>query len=284
MTAGQTEAEVLPGRGSSRAQAKARSTIRIFALALASACALPAYDFTSLKPEGYVSDFVHVIDTASKVEIERYCRDLEDRTGVQLAFVTLRSLENEPVSDVANLLYRTWGIGQKKSNEGALLLLSIDDRKSRLEVGYGLEPILTDLTTGVVLREMRPALRESHYGDAMIAATRVLGEKILAAKGLPAGVGRAIRTSRPRGADPAVPPQVWIFLAIIVLMFFLNSRRPGQYGHRRGGIFPIFFPPGFPGGGSSRQGGGFGGMSDSGGGFGGFGGGDSGGGGASSDW
>ncbi len=256
---------------------------RLLGLLLAAAFTAHAYDFKSLKPEGYVSDFARVIDTASKVEIERYCRDLEDRTGVQLAFVTIRSLENEPVSDVANLLYRTWGIGQKKSNEGALLLLSIQDRKSRLEVGYGLEPILTDLTTGVVLREMRPALRESHYGDAMIAATRVMGQKIQAAKGLPAGGAPAMRTSRARRAEPAVPSEVWIFLAIIVLMFFLNSRLPNQYGHRRGGIFPIFFPPGFPGG-SSRHGGGFGGMSDSGGGFGGFGGGDSGGGGSTSDW
>ncbi len=284
MTAGYTGSEVFLERNSSPAQAKACPTFRILSLVLGAACCLHAYDFKSLKPEGYVSDFAHVIDTASKVEIERYCRDLEDRTGVQLAFVTLRSLENEPVSDVANLLYRTWGIGQKKSNEGALLLLSIDDRKSRLEVGYGLEPILTDLSTSVILREMRPALRENHYGDAMIAATRVMGEKILAAKGLPAGGGRAIRTSRPRGTDPAVPTEVWIFLAIIVLMFFLNSRRSGQYGHRRGGILPIFFPPGFPGSGSSRHGGGFGGMSDSGGGFGGFGGGDSGGGGSSGDW
>src|SRR5262249_33170641 len=103
-------------------------------LRLASLLALAAlgraYDFSSLKPQGYVSDFAHVIDTASEVEIERYCRELEDRTGVQLAFVTIPSLENEPISDVANLLYRTWGIGQKKSNEGALLLLAIQDRKS----------------------------------------------------------------------------------------------------------------------------------------------------------
>ena len=182
MTAGQTEAEVLPGRGSSRAQAKACSTIGILSLALAAACALPAYDFTSLKPEGYVSDFAHVIDTASKVEIERYCRDLEDRTGVQLAFVTLRSLENEPVSDVANLLYRTWGIGQKKSNEGALLLLSIDDRKSRLEVGYGLEPILPDGYSGRVLTAMRPALKVDNYSEAVVSGISTVGQRIAEGK------------------------------------------------------------------------------------------------------
>jgi len=233
-----------------------------------------------------VSDFARVVDTASQVELERYSRELEDRTGVQLAFVTIRSLEGEPVADVANLLYRTWGIGQKKSNEGALLLLAVDDRRSRLEIGYGLEPILTDLSTGEILREMRPALRDNHYGDALIAAARSMGDRILAAKGISGGPA-PLRASRRRQAEPAIPPEIWIFLAIIVLMFFLNSRGGGgRYrggGGGSGGIFPIFFPPGFPGGGS-RHGGGFGGMSDSGGGFGGFGGGDSGGGGASGSW
>ena len=240
-----------------------------------------SYDFKSLEPQGYVSDFAGVIDTASKVEIERYCREFEDRTGVQLAFVTIASLENEPVSDVANLLFRTWGIGQKKSNEGALLLLSVRDRKSRLEVGYGLEPILPDGITGSILREMRPALRENHFGDAMIAAARGIGGRVLAAKGLSGQSPAPMRSSRPRSAEPGIPLEVWVFLAFIVLMFILNSRRSG--GGRGGGIFPIFFPLSYPGR-SPRGGGGFGGMSDSGGGFGGFGGGDSGGGGASSDW
>jgi uncharacterized protein len=249
--------------------------MRLFLL-LAAAVAY-AYDFSSLKPQGYVSDFAGVIDTASKMEIERYARELEDRTGVQLAFVTIASLENEPVSDVANLLYRTWGIGQKKTNEGALLLLAVRDRKSRLEVGYGLEPILPDGATGTILRAMRPALRENHFGDAMIAAAKAMGDRILAAKGITAGGPAPMRASRPRDAEPAIPFGLLIFLGIIVLMFFMNrGGGGGGYGHRRGGFFPIFFP----GGGSSGSGGGFGGS----GGFGGFGGGDSGGGGASSDW
>jgi uncharacterized protein len=249
--------------------------MRLFLL-LAAAVAY-AYDFSSLKPQGYVSDFAGVIDTASKMEIERYARELEDRTGVQLAFVTIASLENEPVSDVANLLYRTWGIGQKKTNEGALLLLAVRDRKSRLEVGYGLEPILPDGATGTILRAMRPALRENHFGDAMIAAAKAMGDRILAAKGITAGGPAPMRASRPRDAEPAIPFGLLIFLGIIVLMFFYEPRRRWRRLRASSWRFlPIFFP----GGGSSGSGGGFGGS----GGFGGFGGGDSGGGGASSDW
>lgn len=264
-------------------------TIRAaLALLLGAASALFAYDFSALKTQGYVSDFARVIDTASKVEIERYCRELEDRSGVQLAFVTIRSLEGEPISDVANLLYRTWGVGQKKSNEGALLLLSIDDRKSRLEVGYGLEPIITDAYSGRILREMRPALREAHYGDAMIAAARVLGDAIVEGKGL-TNAPQPMRATRQRNPEPAMPRGLGAFLVILVLVFLMNrwqamSRR--GYGYRRaGGIWPIFIPGSFPGDhGPYRHGGGFGGMGGSHGGFGGFGGGDSGGGGASSDW
>ncbi len=249
--------------------------MRLFLLLAASVAY--AYDFSSLKPQGYVSDFAGVIDTASKMEIERYARELEDRTGAQLAFVTIASLENEPISDVANLLYRTWGIGQKKTNEGALLLLAIRDRKSRVEVGYGLEPILPDGATGTILREMRPALRDNHFGDAMIAAAKAMGDRILAAKGITTGAPAPMRASRPRDSEPKIPTGIWIFLAVLMLNFAINyfSRGTDRYGRRRTGILPIFFP-----GGGSSHGGGFG----SSGGFGGFGGGDSGGGGASSDW
>lgn len=258
--------------------------LRWFITAVVLAANAGAYDFSALKPEGYVSDFARVMDTASKVELERYCKALEDQTGVQIALVTVPSLENEPASDVANVLFRAWGVGQKKSNEGVLLLLAIRERKSRLEVGYGIEPVLPDGAAGEILRTMRPALRENHFGDAMIAAAREIGNRIVAAKKAE-GTLPPLRSSRPRSPEAAVPVEIWVFLAFVILMFFLSSRNQGRYSARsgHGGIFPVIFPPSFPGS-YPRGGGGFGGMSDSGGGFGGFGGGSSGGGGASSDW
>src|ERR1043165_9026775 len=112
-----------------------------FALALSLA---PAFgvDWKALKPQGYVSDFARVIDPASKSQLEAYCGTVERSTGVQMALATLPSLEGEPIDDVANTIYRAWGVGQKGKNEGILLLLAIGDRRSRLEVGYGLEPII----------------------------------------------------------------------------------------------------------------------------------------------
>src|SRR5260370_42600679 len=87
-----------------------------------------------------------------------------------MALVNIPSAEGEPIEDVANTIFRAWGVGQKGKNEGILLLLAIGDRRNRIEVGYGLEPILPDGFVGSVLREMRPALREQRYGEAFMAA------------------------------------------------------------------------------------------------------------------
>src|SRR5690349_22690967 len=141
-----------------------------------------AVDWKALKPEGYVSDFAHVVDPRSKAALEQYCARVEQATGAQIALVTLRTLEGEPVEDVANTIFRAWGVGQKGKNEGIMLLLAVGDRKSRLEVGYGLEPILPDGFDGSILREMRPALRAGKYGDALMAAAETIGQTVAKAK------------------------------------------------------------------------------------------------------
>jgi uncharacterized protein len=146
-------------------------------LCLAAAAAL-ATDFATLKPQGYVSDFAQVVSPESRAQLERYCAALEQSTGVQVALVTLPSLDGQPVEDVANDMFRKWGVGKKGQDNGLLLLLSIRDRRSRLEVGYGLEPIITDGDAGDLLRAMRPYLRAERYGDALLEAVNELGTKI----------------------------------------------------------------------------------------------------------
>src|SRR6185295_1187940 len=100
-----------------------------------------AVDWKALKPQGYVSDFAGVIDAQSKAELENYCTRVEQQTGAEIALVTIDSLSGEPIEDVANTIFRAWGVGKKGKDEGVLMLLSIGDRRTRLEVGYGLEPI-----------------------------------------------------------------------------------------------------------------------------------------------
>ena len=163
-----------------------RHPIRL-ALPLLLAASLFAVDFGGRKPQGYVSDFAGVIDPAAKQELESYCASVKAATGAEIALVTLPSLEGEPIEDVANVMFRKWGIGGKANNDGILLLLSIADRRSRLEVGYGIEPIIPDGYAGSVIREMRPALRERNYGQALADAARTIGETVAKAKGVQIG-------------------------------------------------------------------------------------------------
>jgi uncharacterized protein len=253
---------------------------RPLALALFATAAW-AVDWKALQPQGYVSDFAGVIDAGSRAELERYCAAVERATGAQFAFVVVRSLEGEPVEDVANILYRAWGVGQKGKNEGLLLLLSIADRRSRLEVGYGLEPIITDGQAGSILREMRPALRQQNYGEALLAAAQTLGTRVAQAKG--AQIGEAPPRRRiPSEPSDAIPWPLVLGGVVVLLLLFGN-----RGGGRRGGGTGAFLPGWILGDLMSRSWtsgrGGFGGY-DSGDSFGGFGGGDSGGGGASSNW
>src|ERR1700677_4232843 len=132
---------------------KFASWVPILALALLALAALPAWgiDTKALKPTGYVNDFSSTLDAASKQTLETYCANLERVTGVQMAIVLVPTLDGEPIEDVSNRLYREWGIGKKGKDEGILIMLSMQEHKSRIEVGYGLEPIITDGFSGGVL-------------------------------------------------------------------------------------------------------------------------------------
>jgi uncharacterized protein len=262
-----------------------RKWLRVGLLAGWCACAGRAVDWKALQPQGYVSDFAGAIDPASKAQLEAYGAIVEQSTGAQMALVTIASLQGEPIEDVANAIFRAWGVGQKGKNEGLLLLLSIGDRRSRLEVGYGLEPILPDGLAGSILREMRTPLRQGDYGDAMMAAAQTMGSAIAKAKNV------ELRARLPRRTRPAVSDSFPFPVLIGGLFLLLFLMRLGGQGGRRGGgggglgFLPWLILGNMMGGsvGGGRGSGGFGGF-DSGGGFGGFGGGDSGGGGASSNW
>lgn len=261
----------------------ARAFRYLAALAFCISCAFAA-DFTALKPQGYVSDFAGVVDEGTKAQIERYCARVEQVTGAQMALVTIQTLEGEPVEDVANAIFRAWGVGKKGTNEGIMLLLVVGDHKSRLEVGYGLEPYIPDGFAGSVLREMRPSLREQRYGAALAAAAETIGTRIAQAKKVE--IGEAL-PHRPRMAQRRLNggglPWPLIIVGIVILLALMGRGGSSGGGFLTGMLLGNLLGRGGSGYGSS--GGGFGGYDgDSGGGFGGFGGGDSGGGGASSDW
>jgi uncharacterized protein len=267
------------------------STVAKFALSGAILAALAAsafaLDTSKLKPTGYVNDFAKVLDPAGKAQLEAYCATLETSTGAQMSVVTVDTLDDEPVEDVGNRLFREWGIGKKGKDNGVLMLFAIKDHKNSVELGYGIEPILSDADAGSILRGIRPILRQGNYSGAFLVAAQQIGGQIAQAQGVTLPGAPVVTRSRPsRDRDGKVPWQV--FVGVILFLIWLLSRFAG--GGRGGGGIGGFLAGMFLGnmlgrGGSGWSGGGFGGSdSDSGGGFSGFGGGDSGGGGASSDW
>ncbi len=262
-------------------------------LTLLTLVAVPAFalDLKSLKPQGYVSDFAGVVDADSRAAIESYSGAVERASGVQMSFVTLKTLDGEPLEDVSIDLFRQFGVGQKRKDNGVQLLLVTDDHRSRLEVGNGLEPILPDGLDGQILLEMRPELSAGHYGHAVLMAAQRIGQTVTQGKGVPAVTPPVTAKPVDDVPEPSRIPWMTIVygLAILAFLFFRGSRggRGGGFGGFFTGMLLGNLMGGLGGRSSGSSGGGFGGFNDGGGssgGFGGFGGGDAGGGGASSSW
>jgi uncharacterized protein len=254
----------------------------VVTLALLGALPSWALDTKALKPTGYVNDFSNTLDAASKQTLEAYCANLERATGVQMAIVLVPTLDGEDIEGAANRLYREWGIGKKGKDEGILIMLAVKDRKSRAEIGYGVEPIITDGVAGGILRQIRPILQQGNYGGALLAAAEEMGTRIAQSKGVELSGPEPTRT-RPMERGPSIPFPL-ILLGFIFLLWLLNRGGGSGTGFLTGMILGNLM--GGRGGRGGWGGGGFGGYDGGGGGggFGGFGGGDSGGGGASGGW
>ncbi len=255
---------------------------RLAALLLACAAVLAALDTSKLKPRGYVNDFAGVLDPAVAARLEAYAAEVERSTGAQMAFVTVDTLDGEPIEDATNRLYREWGVGKKGKDEGLMFLLAVRDHKQRAEIGYGLEPILPDGYVGSVLRSLRPALRQENYGAAMLALAQDFGSRIAQARGVAIENMQPMRRVRLRSQSSIPWP---LLLGGLFFVLWLVGRASGGGGGGMGGFLTGMLLGNLMGRSRGWGGGGFGGYDGGGGGgFGGFGGGDSGGGGASSDW
>jgi uncharacterized protein len=257
-------------------------------LVLAAALASRADNFKNFKPTGYVTDRAGIINAPTKNQLEAMCTELEQKTGAQMAIVTVESLDGDEIQPYANDLFKQLGIGQKKQDNGVMLLIAPNERKYWTEVGYGLEPIITDARAGDAGRLMPPYFRKGDYSGGVSAAAWQLAKYIADDKGV-----------KLTGAPPAPAPRkekdddgigIWIVLGVILLIFLI-SRSGGSRGNisRGGGMGSGWWVGPMIGGGwgGSRGGwssGGSGGWGGGGGGFGGFGGGMSGGGGAGGGW
>ncbi len=130
-----------------------------------------------LQPSGHVNDFAGLLNQPERDALETRLKTVEEKTTAQVAVVTLTSLEGGEINDFANRLFRKWGIGLKGRNNGVLVLVAKNDRKARVEVGRGLEPVLPDVLAGRVLDdEMFPSFKKGDYPEGLRKATLRIAE------------------------------------------------------------------------------------------------------------
>src|SRR5690348_12126703 len=149
-----------------------------------------------VKPRGYVMDLAGVLGQSAKDQLTALCTEVDQKTQAQIAVVTVKSLNGRPIEDYSIDLATRLGIGPKKSDRGVMILFAVDDHRDRIEVGYGLEPILPDGKVGSFLREVVPYLRSSDYDAALLLVTRRVADVIAADRGV-----------KLTGAIPPSPPQ-----------------------------------------------------------------------------
>jgi len=249
-------------------------SIRVVIVLLALPLLLCAEPVSQLHPTDYVNDFAHVLDQTTVAQVDNICLQLDQKAKAQIAVVTINTLDGADIEGYAVALYKQWGIGSKATDHGVLILLAVQDHKYRIEVGYGLEPILTDGKVGSFGREAVPLLRQNDYNGAVSLMTSRVADVIAQDAGI------ELTGDRPQLPVQRQPNQglSWkqlLVLGVIILIVLMTPLRNVLFWMLLSGM----------GGGGGRGGySGGGGFGGGGGGFGGFGGGSSGGGGASGSW
>jgi|SRR6185369_15340675 len=236
-----------------------------------------AQPVSQLKPTDYVNDFAHVLNPETTNKISNIAKQLDEKANAQVALVTINTLGDRDIESYAVDLFKQWGIGRKGTDRGVLILYVIQDRKARIEVGYGLEPILPDGKVGGFQREAISLMRSGDYNSALTLVFQRVAETIAADSNIQLTNVQALPRAPTRDEQPQGLTLGQIIFGIIVLIIILATPL-------RSVLFWMLLS-GMGGGGRGGGGwGGGGGFGGGGGGFGGFGGGSSGGGGASSSW
>ena len=226
--------------------------------------------------DGRINDHAGVLSSSAAGELENYLAAVEKATGTQIALLTIPSLEGDSLESYSLRVVDKWQLGSAEQDNGALLLVSMEERKIRIEVGYGLEPVLTDAMSGYIIREaIVPEFKSGNFDRGIAAGLQAMGGVVTG--DTPITVEQ-IEDSQGDERGGGVP----IFVIIFLFVFIFG--RIGRYRrYRRRGMSPMSaFFIGSMLGGASRGGsssGGFGGGGGFSGGGGGFGGG-----GASGGW
>lgn len=222
---------------------------------------------------GRIVDQANIIPAETRAALEPKLADLEAKSGIQLVVATVTSLEGQEIEPYANELFRAWKLGEKTRNDGVLLLVAPNERRVRIEVGYGLEGTLTDALSKVIITNaITPRFKAGDFGGGIARGVDDI-ITVLTTDSSEWQQRPSLRLDSP--STPQIP--TWVFVAGLMIVVALSIVSPGFRWFLLGMLMNS--------GGRSSSGGGWssGGGRSSGGGFSG-GGGSSGGGGASGRW
>ena len=224
-------------------------------------------------PPRLVNDFVGVLSSTERSQLEQKLRTYNDSTSTQITIVIVRTTEPYPIGDFAFQVGRKWGVGQQGKNNGLVIAWATETRKVYIATGYGLEGAIPDaIAKRIITNTIAPAFKQQQYYQGLDAATTEIIQR-----------ARGEYQAEPQ-SDDGDSGGLFIALIIFIIILFIIIRRSGGGGggnrSRGGGWGPVFFPTSTYSGWGGWSGGG----GSSGGGFGGFGGGSFGGGGAGGDY
>lgn len=201
--------------------------------------AFPAHAQTFPKLVGEpVVDAANLLDPAQETALNAKLKALEASTGHQLAVATIASLEGRDIADYGYQLGRAWGIGKQGTNDGVVLIVAPNERRTRIEVGYGLEPILTDAYSSVIINTvMIPRFKAGDYPAGIDAGVDAIAQQIqLPPEEAAARAAQAQAAAQARQSEGGGIPGAFILLIFIGLFVVLPLLRSfGGRRHRRGG-------------------------------------------------
>ena len=235
---------------------------------------------TNLK---YINDYTNTINNNYKEKIVSIGKELEDKTTAQAVVVVINSTNNIPIEDYCNKLFRNWGIGQSDKDNGLLLLVAINDRTFRVEVGRGLEGAIPDALSNRIMDSIaKPEFKQGNYEEGILNSYASLCDYIATEYGITLDKSYDSSVSNTTNSKTSNNKEFgFIGVAFFILIFFDLFFNKGRI---ISSLLQLLFWNDFFGGRRGGGGGFGGGNSNSGGGFGNFGGGSSNGGGSSGNW
>jgi uncharacterized protein len=247
-----------------------RGILSLAILAFLAVCSPPLLTAQDLpSAEGYVNDFADVIPADDERSMRGIIEAVRDQTGAEIAVVTVESMEPYPtIEDYGIALAEEWGVGSAPDDAGAILILALNERRVRIEVGYGLEGAIPDGRAGQILDDyVLPDLRDNRFGPGLLNGVAALANEIADEYGVTlTGVEAEPRTARGGGGGVDFGDLIYVVFVLLVFggrwffwpLLFAGRRRGffgggfGSGGHGGPSKFSGFGGGGFGGGGASR--------------------------------